>query len=255
MLKKFLKNEKLWKSLDKVKWIIASFGWPCAFIFWFQVMVVLYSSRGLMPQISLYIFHFLWIIITCSFFQASFTPPLKCRDIVPIPENGWEGDYCDKCDYIKPKRWHHCRKCDRCVYRMDHHCPILQMCIHEDNHKFFLLFLCWPLILAIFTLSYGYYDLFMVFYSGFTFEKISTEQHYMGTGMSNSFMVGFAALYLLKFQIPNLLRNQTLIEESRDDDRFDLGDWKSNFKSIMGPFITCWLPVKNQIKKKHMKIE
>lgn len=55
-------------------------------------------------------------------------------------------------------------------------------------------------------------------------------------------MVGIAALYLLKNQLPNLMRNQTLIEESRENTSYNLGSWQENVKSVMGAWTIAWLP-------------
>ncbi|CAL2037249.1 unnamed protein product [Caenorhabditis brenneri] len=240
--------------IERTKWMLANIGWPIAFTFWYQIMVVLYAATGEISQFALYYFQFLWIIIVCSYFSASFTPPIRCRDEDEMNDkNSTEEGFCEPCNYRKPARWHHCRRCNQCVHRMDHHCPILQLCVHNKNHKYFLLFLLWPLQLAIFTVWHGYYDFWKMIRGAFTGEILTTTEQLKGTGVSNAVMVGFAAIYLLKNQLPNLLRNQTLIEESRENTDYDLGSWQENVKSIMGSWRIAWLPLPIVGKKKEKK--
>ncbi|EFP09286.1 hypothetical protein CRE_25071 [Caenorhabditis remanei] len=237
--------------IERTKWMLANIGWPIAFTFWYQIMVVLYAANGEITQLALYYFQFLWIIIVCSYFSASFTPPSKCQ--IEDDKNS-TANFCELCNYSKPPRWHHCRRCNQCVHRMDHHCPILQLCIHNKNHKYFLLFLLWPLQLAVFTVWHGYFNFWKMIRSVYTGEILSTTDQLRGTGVSNALMVGFAAIYLLKNQLPNLFRNQTLIEESRETTIYDLGSWQENVKSVMGSWRIAWLPVpideRNEKKQK-----
>ncbi|CAI2347786.1 unnamed protein product [Caenorhabditis sp. 36 PRJEB53466] len=227
---------------ESVRWSVANIGWPSAFTFWYQIIVVLYSAHGLVSPIAIVYFHFLWLIIVCSFFSASFTPPKQSRESVEWDQSERTEKMCDTCEYVKPARWHHCRRCNQCVHRMDHHCPILQMCIHRDNHKFFLLFLLWPLQLATFTVYHGYHDFWKMMRSIYTKEVLSAGEQLKGTGVSNAVMVGLAATWLLKNQIPNLLRNQTLIEEANENTDYDLGTWQKNVQFVMGPWRIAWLP-------------
>lgn len=79
--------------LERTKWVLANIGWPIAFTFWYQIIVVLYAADGTISQWALYYFHFLWIIIVCSYFSASFTPPTKCRDVEKV-------EHCDKVSWF-----------------------------------------------------------------------------------------------------------------------------------------------------------
>ena len=52
----------------------------------------------------------------------------------------------------RPPRAHHCRICQRCIRRMDHHCPWINNCVGERNQKYFLQFLFYVGILAIYSM-------------------------------------------------------------------------------------------------------
>ncbi|XP_044732549.1 palmitoyltransferase ZDHHC3 isoform X2 [Chrysoperla carnea] len=60
---------------------------------------------------------------------------------------------CTRCETYRPPRAHHCRICNRCVKRMDHHCPWINNCVGERNQKFFLQFLIYVGILAIYSIT------------------------------------------------------------------------------------------------------
>jgi len=71
--------------------------------------------------------------------------------------------YCSTCNIYKPDRAHHCRVCDRCVLRMDHHCPWIANCVGFYNYKFFLLFLFYNILSAVFILGAMFRRLMFVF--------------------------------------------------------------------------------------------
>jgi len=58
--------------------------------------------------------------------------------------------FCRKCAAWKPERCHHCSVCGRCVLKMDHHCVWVANCVGAYNYKFFLLFLTYTLVAAVF---------------------------------------------------------------------------------------------------------
>lgn len=59
---------------------------------------------------------------------------------------------CNQCNYIKPVRTHHCSVCNRCVFQMDHHCPWVNNCLGLENHRYFLLFIFYLMIGAVYNL-------------------------------------------------------------------------------------------------------
>jgi palmitoyltransferase ZDHHC3/7/25 len=59
---------------------------------------------------------------------------------------------CTRCEAYRPPRAHHCRICKRCIKRMDHHCPWINNCVGERNQKYFLQFLTYVGILALYSI-------------------------------------------------------------------------------------------------------
>eukprot|EP00356_Strombidium_inclinatum_P016245 CAMPEP_0170486962 /NCGR_PEP_ID=MMETSP0208-20121228/5852_1 /TAXON_ID=197538 /ORGANISM="Strombidium inclinatum, Strain S3" /LENGTH=306 /DNA_ID=CAMNT_0010761057 /DNA_START=35 /DNA_END=955 /DNA_ORIENTATION=+ len=59
---------------------------------------------------------------------------------------------CRTCNQLKPARTHHCSICNRCVFQMDHHCPWVNNCVGLENYRFFLLFLLYMNLGAIYLL-------------------------------------------------------------------------------------------------------
>ncbi|KAG7197606.1 hypothetical protein KM043_006043 [Ampulex compressa] len=98
-----------------------------------------------------------------------------CSDpgVVPLPQNrmdfsdihiaGYEiGDKCDekdnwtvctRCETYRPPKAQHCRICKRCVRRMDHHCPWINNCVGERNQKYFIQFLVYVGMLALYAIT------------------------------------------------------------------------------------------------------
>ena len=56
---------------------------------------------------------------------------------------------CTKCKEIKPARTSHCMMCNQCVFAMDHHCPWVNNCLGQDNYRYFLLFISYLTVGAV----------------------------------------------------------------------------------------------------------
>ncbi|KAG4074080.1 hypothetical protein HA402_014285 [Bradysia odoriphaga] len=64
-----------------------------------------------------------------------------------------EWTVCTRCETYRPPRAHHCRICKRCIRKLDHHCPWINNCVGERNQKYFLQFLVYVGILAIYSVA------------------------------------------------------------------------------------------------------
>ncbi|CAD7078912.1 unnamed protein product [Hermetia illucens] len=64
-----------------------------------------------------------------------------------------EWTVCTRCETYRPPRAHHCRICKRCIRRMDHHCPWINNCVGERNQKYFLQFLVYVGVLALYSVA------------------------------------------------------------------------------------------------------
>jgi len=111
------------------------------------------SPEGLLHKV---VFSTLIGLAILSHFRAMTTDP----GAVPpnaVPDDFEPGDtksfrVCLKCDTYKPVRTHHCSICQRCIIKMDHHCPWVNNCVGLGNHKYFLLFLFYVNMAALYAL-------------------------------------------------------------------------------------------------------
>jgi len=77
------------------------------------------------------------------------------QDNILASETNSKGEQrsCHKCSQlgiVKPDRAHHCSQCRRCVLKMDHHCPFVANCVGFYNYKYFLLFLTYTALTAVY---------------------------------------------------------------------------------------------------------
>ena len=126
--------------------------------------------------------------------------------------------YCLMCNVFKPERCHHCSACNRCVLNMDHHCPWINNCVGFWNRKYFLLLLCYVLIIVYITAIFMAYDFYMAVAWGFNNKFISKNND----KLSNSIFIMMAFIMdcivcvlmtaFLKFHIKLASENKTTIE-------------------------------------------
>ncbi|KAG0188102.1 hypothetical protein DFQ28_005374 [Apophysomyces sp. BC1034] len=63
---------------------------------------------------------------------------------------------CKKCHLPKPERAHHCSVCNACVLRFDHHCPWVHNCVGHFNHRYFVLFMTYMVLSALYFILFGW---------------------------------------------------------------------------------------------------
>jgi hypothetical protein len=58
--------------------------------------------------------------------------------------------YCVTCQIHRPMRTSHCQETGRCVSKLDHYCPLLSSAIGVGNYKYYLHFLVYSTLLAVY---------------------------------------------------------------------------------------------------------
>jgi len=155
------------------------------------------------------------LLVFTSHVKAMTTDPGIIEEDVKVPPQlEAQARTCKICDNRwKPVRAHHCKLCKRCIFRMDHHCIWINNCVGMLNQKYFMLFLLYVALHAIFTL--------LLLGSGATlyFQQSITERDmdYMalGSGIFSSaiavFFVFFCSDFLFE-QLESIKTNTTLVE-------------------------------------------
>lgn len=132
--------------------------------------IVLHSlQESLWGPFHVLAFNVVVLLLTISHLKAVCSDP----GVVPLPQSrmdfsdmhtenaeGKPGDcdeidnwtVCTRCQTYRPPRAQHCRICKRCIRRMDHHCPWINNCVGERNHKYFMQFLIYVGMLAVYAI-------------------------------------------------------------------------------------------------------
>lgn len=76
-----------------------------------------------------------------------------------VLEPGVSYKLCPSCQCVRPPRAHHCSVMNRCVFNMDHFCPWMCTTVGYGNYRYFVLFLVYVTVGAIYLVSYSLSDL------------------------------------------------------------------------------------------------
>ncbi|XP_008479732.1 palmitoyltransferase ZDHHC3 isoform X3 [Diaphorina citri] len=124
-------------------------------------------SDSLWGPFHVLIFNTLVFLLSYAHFKAMLSDP----GAVPLPktrvdfsdihtgelsamlQNKDDWTVCTRCETYRPPRAHHCRICKRCIKRMDHHCPWINNCVGEKNQRYFVQFLIYVTILAVYAIA------------------------------------------------------------------------------------------------------
>jgi len=125
--------------------------------------------------------------------RAAFSDPGRIKPGLKAPY-GSESNYmeivdCQKCevpDTWKPARAHHCSECGFCVFKMDHHCPWINNCVGHRNMKYFLLFVTYVFISAV-------YSSLCMFLSFYNLLSTKSKTHMQQEGYSIAFIMSILA--------------------------------------------------------------
>ncbi|KFM60521.1 putative palmitoyltransferase ZDHHC24, partial [Stegodyphus mimosarum] len=175
---------------------------------------------------------------------------------------GWH--FCYVCEANSPPRSFHCDKCKTCILKRDHHCAFAGRCIGLKNFRYFLLFLFYLSLGAMYAMLFNMYFIWDVL-GGFSFFSVGAHfvpfifwilgylsfRVFICTLMSLLSIIGVLCVtYFFFFHLNQMLHNQTTYEHIENIRDYDLG-WKNNLVESLGqqwhmvwflPFVESPLP-------------
>ncbi|KAI8379534.1 DHHC palmitoyltransferase-domain-containing protein [Radiomyces spectabilis] len=166
--------------------------------------------------------------------------------------------YCNICDCLKPDRSHHCKDCNKCILKMDHHCPWINGCVGHGNYKFFLLFVLYTAIYALWVLA----TTIPVAVRAMTVENVELNVHWIVlvvlAAVFGLMLTGFAVMhgyyvYYNRTTIESLATRPQIVRIDFDasgsnfevislvpEERiYDLGP-RANWQAVMGKQVYGW---------------
>ncbi|GAA5925412.1 hypothetical protein JCM3775_001404 [Rhodotorula graminis] len=117
----------------------------------------------------------------------------------------------------KPERTHHCSVCETCILKFDHHCPWIKGCVGLHNERYFLLFLCYFSVAALFAAYWGLRPTLrcLNFFSGDWNHR--TPRVLMLLTEVLALVMGVAVLVMCLSQLHLVARNQTNVESNDNE--------------------------------------
>ncbi|KAI8037604.1 hypothetical protein M5D96_009765, partial [Drosophila gunungcola] len=89
-------------------------------------------------------------MIACMMIDTS----VEVKKVEPPPDHlDWRE--CSECQRLAPPRSWHCKICKACVLKRDHHCLYTGCCIGLRNHRFFMGFIFYLFVGAVYALVYN----------------------------------------------------------------------------------------------------
>jgi len=217
------------------------------------------------------IYSLLLLLVASSFLGANLVHPGSVpNDWVPSEQensiqkkrNG-EKRFCTKCNKYKPLRAHHCKQCKRCILKMDHHCIWVNNCIGFRNHKFFILFIVYSSLAALYSLGLLIATIILsvvnptISQVGFT----GLELVVIIYGFLIAFPFSLTLTIFTRWHLYLISKNMTTIEYSstgltQDEYKKKGKPWRhiydisifENLKSVLGPNVFLWfIPIGNSL--------
>jgi len=134
--------------------------------------------------------------------------------------------------------------CKTCVLKMDHYCPWICNCVGWKNYKFFLLFLCYTILLG---LSIAFSLIGWIINSGISLKgSVGDLQILLTFLVSTVFGLGICLFSGMHFKL--VFRNTTTIEmHSKENNPYDIGS-RRNFEQVFGSSPLLWfIPISTSI--------
>lgn len=92
--------------------------------------------------------------------------PFRIDQAAVVPAEGTEEflkwRHCTICDRLAPPRSWHCKVCGVCILKRDHHCLFTGCCVGHLNHRYFMCFVIYLFIGAVYALSYNSYYMWVL---------------------------------------------------------------------------------------------
>lgn len=209
----------------------------------------------------------LWFMAWVSYWRAHCSDPGRIPDCfgdfvkktgltIAQSRHEWQpgkATFCKKCQRVRPERAHHCSVCGICVLRMDHHCPWTGNCVGQKNYKYFYLLgvygfvACLVGILTMFPwLIYsltGYYIFTGEQDFTWRFNVLKWEGALLVSCTFGCLCVTLLLGLMIKEHSPNVLHNNTTIEENYDNmpNPYDQGSCVDNFAEVFGQCGPDWI--------------
>jgi palmitoyltransferase len=147
--------------------------------------------------------------------------------------------WCKHCEAHKPDRTHHCSVSGRCILRFDHFCPWVNNAVGFNNHKFFILFCFWCAVLCVVAFALILLTLFER--AGWDFLKWTVIDVQLAVVLFITFLFALTLLSFVGLHVYLLRKNQTTLEQMKDDHRWDRGSAGANIREIFGTNRKTWL--------------
>ena len=174
----FLKFAKYCMKVFGLLMVMLAVGLLCSnYYFYFFVTLPMMNTRTWTYMFHLIVGIYIMIAISFNYVMCVLTNPGNTpkewvnsldnveefrRDSSTVTGKKWS-KWCGRCQQPKPTRAHHCHICDKCVLRMDHHCPWLNNCVGLHNHKYFVGFISFLALAAIwnfFMIAFGVFGIY-----------------------------------------------------------------------------------------------
>lgn len=202
-------------------------------------------------------------------------PPKIIADNCILVKSDGSFRFCKTCMVWKPDRAHHCSKCNVCVLKMDHHCPWFAGCVGFRNAKFFIQFLSYLTLYALYVFMATCYQI----YSWFVQKQYQTEILNLNLLIVSilSMITSIANLAFTLYTVWLATKNETTLETyqwndvrhdlqifsdsvgsrmSNTENVFDLGSRMANLNSVMGTTWKEWiLPIIPYFQRDREKLE
>lgn len=160
-----------------------------------------------------------------------------------------EWKYCEKCEASVPPRSWHCNICKICILRRDHHCYVMSCCVGFDNQKYFLTYLFYQVLTAIYGSYFNIWYIWNSVQPGCMWKAILkiafpligvfyidwTSYQFHCFVILIILLVGIMATLLLIFYIRLISKGVTLFENKKlkNKDKYNIAILE-NVKTVLG---------------------